>query len=331
MTTEQYKDGGEESIIRKIQKLFDMAKRTRNNDGTSNENQASAAMAKAQELLAKYNLQVHQVEDARIKTGVNAEVEAVREKKKINKSAMYEWSQRLWRTLAEANFCFHWVSEVSEPYNKVDKWTGQKVEKHRYVKRHFVLGREENVIAVEAMGEYLCETIEDLLPYPNNERLSTSAVSWREGCADRLIRRITEQAERAKSEGIPATPENSTASTAIVVRSTYDAEYQANYDFKQGRKGAYAEMQERHAKWDLEWKARQDAIRLAREQETPEQRAARLKAEAKQAEKDARRSERYWDAQQRQQDRKDARKDWNAYHRGGEAGKTINLDKQVKD
>jgi hypothetical protein len=102
------------SLIEKIKKLFAMAQRKTNNDGTSNEAEAAQAMAMAQQLLAKYNLDMRTIQDS---VSADKKAEAVggkREKTQINRSAMYRWQQTFWHELAEANFCFHWVIMVDE-------------------------------------------------------------------------------------------------------------------------------------------------------------------------------------------------------------------------
>lgn len=167
------------SIIEKIKKLFAIGQRRHNNDGSSNEAEAAAAMAKAQDMLTKYNLDLRTVQDATAEKKGAVEG-GKRDQVQIKRSAMYYWQQKFWKAIAEANYCFHWVVDTQEP--RGDRW--------RRVKRHVILGSEVNVTVVQMMGEYLTQTMEDILPYPNNERLSRSAMSWREGCAERLIQRV---------------------------------------------------------------------------------------------------------------------------------------------
>jgi hypothetical protein len=59
---------------------------------------------------------------------------------------------------------------------------------------HIFVGRKANVITAQLMYQYLTQTIEDLVPITNNnERLSRSAMSWKEGCADRLCERLAKR------------------------------------------------------------------------------------------------------------------------------------------
>lgn len=298
-------------LIEKVKKLFAMAQRSKGNDGSSNEAEASAAMAKAQELLAKYNLDIRAIQDSAKRD------EGKREKTKINRSAMYKWQQTFWKALCEANHCFHWVQEANEP---------RKEGKSRWVKRHVILGSEANVTIVQMMGEYLTDTIEQLIPYPNTERLSKSAISWREGCAERLVERIQEKAERMKKEGVKV---DGVQSTALAVRDMVQAEYAANYDSAYG-KGAYArKLQasadweanrlEREAKWALETKKEEERLATL----TP---AQRRKEDERSDREDARWRQRCY----RDQQREASRLDHSAYRAGRSKANDINLDDQLK-
>lgn len=312
-----------DSIIRRIQKLLELAN-TNNND---QEAEASSAMAKVQELLAQHNLDLAIVKDTAVAGGVK-QVEEKREKTKVNRSAMYEWQRELWRTIAEANFCFHWVS--NERTGKLSR-NGDPV----YIKRHTVLGRESNVIAVQMMGEYLCDTIERVLPYANVDRLSRSAISWRKGCAERLMARIQETTEAMKQTVADA------PAGALVLADVFERERAGNYDAQYGE-GAWAKRQARYAEWDRESAERQqeEAQRAAAEQqawnemlasETDEQRTKReakeTKAKAAQQAKDDKENARYY----RRQRKESSKVDWSAFRSGKAAGDEINLSKQVKE
>lgn len=312
-------DERQSSLIEKIKKLFEMANRKTNNDGSSNEAEAAAAMARAQELLTKYNLDMRTIEDTPAKTGgATHRAGGERQKAQVKRSAMYKWQQEFWKRLAEANFCFHWVQKVVE-----FRWG-----KNRKVKRHVILGSAANVIAVEMMGEYLTETIERLVAqvYPKSECLSKAAISWREGCAERLIERIIEKKEEMKRQGF--TSEGVTC-TAIAVQDVEKKEYAANYDAKWGE-GAYARALKRQAEWEAgraerEKRYREDEALLAelRKNETESERKRR-------EEKERREQERAWRRYQREQEREAARLDPHAYSAGRTKANDINLDAQLK-
>lgn len=307
----------DQSIIEKIKKLFALGNRDKN----SNEAEASAAMAKAQELLTKYNLDLKAIQDSAPASAAGAAVTGKRERVHINRSAMYNWQKNFWRALAEANFCWHWVTDARAKTNKGD---------NRWVKRHVILGAEVNVAAVTMMGEYLTEVIERELPYENRERLSKSALSWREGCAERLIERIQAKQEEMKTEGVKS---EGTVSTALAVRNLEEVEYRANYDARYGE-GAWV----RNQKWEAEYeagraaRAEQDRLRWARQdaekaeklaKETSAQKAKREEREQRAAEREARR-------ERRERYKELDRLDYTAYSSGKRAANKINLDDQLK-
>jgi hypothetical protein len=319
--------GIDASIVDKIQKLFAMAERAK-----GNENEAQVAMDKAQELLVKYNLDLATVQEHAKKSGTAADT-GKRDYAKVNRSAMYEWQQQLVNTIATCNFCVHWITTESQEYNKRYSWGMEKA--YRAVKRHKILGREANVAVVLNMVDYLFETIERLLeiPFPNNkDRLSRAAISWRMGVAERLRERIKHKYEEMRQADY-ATQGEQVYSTALAVRRVDEAEEIANYDFRYGQ-GAWLAAQERSKRWEIEYKEKADreaaehAALLA--SETPVQKARREAEERKQAEKDAKASERYWRRYQREQEAREARIDYTAVAAGRKVGDTISLNGQLK-
>lgn len=287
-------------IIRKIQKLLALGKR----GGT--EAEASAAMDLAQELLAKYNLDMAIIDKAVVEGGTVAAPEK-REKTKIDRSAMYKWQQSLCRRIAESNYCWYWVQEVREPKGKPDKYGYQDTRK---VKRHVILGREANVVAVQMMYEYLAETLEDILPYPHVERLSRSALSWREGAAERLAERIEAKAYAMRNPAKDTTAE--VKETGLMLRSVAQSEYVANYDAQYGE-GAHARAIARH-----------EAYKVAE--------ASKPKVELTAAEKakQERANQKYWKQQERQHQQELDRRDHTAYRAGRVAGNEISLQDRLE-
>lgn len=314
----------DQSIIEKIKKLFALANRKTNNDGSSNEAEANAAMESAQRLLAKYNLDLHAVTDSSAPKP-SAPVSGPREKVRINRSAMYRWQREFWRALAEANMCWHWVTEIREEHPR-------RKGKYRTVKRHVVLGSAVNVAAVTAMGEYLTEVMERDLPYPNSERLSNSALSWREGMAERLMERVTARMTNMAAEGFTA--ENGTACTGLAIRNMAEVEHAANYEARHGE-GSWA----RHKQWEVDYAAGEEA-RMARwdrvAQEAINKREAKLaamtpKEREKYAAAEEKKREREWKQYERQQQKEAERLDTAAYEAGRRKANTVNLDSQLND
>lgn len=288
-----------ESVIRKIQKLLALGKR----GGT--EAEASAATDMAMELLAKYNLDMAIIDKAVVEGGTVVAPEK-REKSKIDRSAMYKWQQSLCRRIAESNYCWYWAQDIREPKGKPKNgW-----QDYRTVKRHVILGREANVTAVTFMYEYLVETLESLLPYPHVERLSRSAISWREGAAERLAERIEAKAYAMRNPKVDAT--DTVKETGMMLRSVAQTEYAANYDAQYGV-DAYAKAIARH-----------EAYKVAE--------AAKPKVELTEAEKakQEKANQKYWKQQERQRQQELDRRDHTAYRAGRVVGNEISLQDRLK-
>lgn len=301
MTNEQTKPSND--IIRKIQNLLNLGKR----GGT--EAEAALAMEKAQELLTKYNLDMSTINSTEVEGGT-VKLEEKREKETTSNSAMYEWQQKLCRAICEANYCWYWVSTVYEETGKRLYEGGPKAT--RKVKRHTILGREANVIAVKFMYQYLVDTLEELLPYPNAERLSRAATSWRLGAIDRLIRRIE---QKAYDMAHPKEEATTVAKTfGVATRNLQKSEYEANYDHQYG-KGAYARAVERYNARKAEEAAKVDTRTEAQKR--------------KEEEKQRKASDRYWEKQRREQQRKASRIDIAAYCEGKKVGDSISLQDRI--
>ncbi len=305
-------------IIDKIQKLLRLS-------NSPNETEANLAMQRVQEILAKYNLDMAMVKESAPESQT-AKDAGKRAQTRMKRSAQYEWQRNLWKALAEANFCWHWIVEVFE--GKRGASGGSK----RPVKRHMILGSEANVIAVQMMGEYLEDTMERLLTsvggFTNAERLGRSALSWKAGCAERLIERIEADANRRKQAGDAPASSDAPASTAIVLRNVYQSEFQANYEARHGE-GSWARKLARDARpvrLSASWKREAEKARLAKlAAETPAEKARRERDEAKQQERD----NKWWDNWARKQREKDARIDHRAFDQGRKTANDINLSTQV--
>lgn len=308
----------QDNLIRRIQKLLAVAALH------TDEKESAAAMALVQTILAEYNLDMAIIQD-KAKAAGQSVADEKREKTTINRSAMYEWQQSLAKTIAECNFCFYWVREQPNGTAK-NGW------KTKYVKRHVVLGRESNVMAVTMMLDYLFDTLERLLPYPNTERLSRSAISWRTGAAARLQERIQKQFQESQKRPEPSAD---VPAGAIVLADVYRTEYTKNYDAHWGE-GSYAAAQLRRAEYDNALVERQNAELEARQaleamlaSETPAQRERRLRRQAQDEAKQNAANAKYWERHDRKEQAKSRRTDWSAYAQGEKVGKSINLNKQV--
>lgn len=96
-------------ISDKIRKLMALA------GNNPSEAEAAAAMAKAQELLASYNLDMAQLDQSTAtadRDKRDAMGGGVRLKQKVERSAMFVFQRQLWQALAETNFCVYWATKA---------------------------------------------------------------------------------------------------------------------------------------------------------------------------------------------------------------------------
>lgn len=160
-----------ESVVARIRKLLALARDTR-----GNENESSVAAEKAQSLLAEYNLEMSQI------GGEAKTADATRHKTRTDLQASHDWQVTVMAALARNNFCLHWTESVLA---RRPDGTG----KERWRPRHFLIGRQANIISTTETYAYLVETMERLCPY-DGRRTERSPRSWLQGCADRLAGRL---------------------------------------------------------------------------------------------------------------------------------------------
>ncbi|MHC0067460.1 DUF2786 domain-containing protein [Nostoc sp. UIC 10890] len=175
-----------EKIADKIRKLFALSE-------SSNEAEASAAAAKAQEMLTRHNLSIASLQDW---TPQPLEEEEVRQFKR-----MTSWKFILLSGVCWGNYC----SAITRHY-----YSGSKM---------IILGRKVNIVSTRIQFEYLEQTIERLAKQAQGNRAFRNA--FKLGAANRLVSRILENREQQKSGGIAGTTE-SVAVPAIIVQALYE-------------------------------------------------------------------------------------------------------------
>lgn len=159
-------------VARRVQKLLNLA------NNNPNEAEASSAMAKAQEILVAYNLDMAQV----------GQTQKSRADQRY-KGGLYKWQRSLWEAVANLNFCMYWSTTGTKK--------GQQFE-------HRVLGSYVNVVSTQVMADYLQQAIERLAREWFDQRGDLSSVfareviAYREGLADRISERL--QAKRREQE-----------------------------------------------------------------------------------------------------------------------------------
>jgi hypothetical protein len=140
----------EEKVIERVRKLLALA-------GSSNEHEAAAAAAKAQELLLKYNLSTASVE------GETPTEEAVQKVFTDHDNYSMGWRSTLLSAICAATSC---------------KMVQQKSYQHAFAKRFWIFGKESNVEVAYYLYEYLVKELLRVGPKPSN---TPYAHAWRMG------------------------------------------------------------------------------------------------------------------------------------------------------
>lgn len=303
------------SIIEKVKKLLALAG---NND---NEHQASAATAKAMELLAAYNLDMGVV---------NSASSSARKDNRL-KGGLYKWQRDLWEAISRLNFCMYW------PIKGLARGSSYE---------HRILGRHENVIGAQVMADYLQGTVERLAKeWANDEGFHSvfvkQAIAYREGIAERLVERLNalrnerlaeDRKKEAEAKARATHPAYASSGTSLVLSSVIQSEDDLNNDYIEGLEPGTTSQRRAEAR------ARRDAVivaadaalalRDAQEAADPTLRAARLAAEAA----EQARIDKYWadlKPRYRAETPREARRRMASFGHGYEEGNNIGLDKQI--
>jgi hypothetical protein len=312
-----------DNVIRKITALL-------NTNGCT-EAEAEARLAKAQELLAKHNLDMAIIGKDK-KTGPEARNDTKR------KGGLYSWQRKLWKAVAELNFCY---------YLSVKGLAKGSTYEHR------LIGSQGNVIATEVMARYLQEVIEKLAQTWAKENgygsvFVRDAIAYREGMTARVTMRLAERrqaviteerqkAERAKQE---AARTGDTTGNALTILDIISTEADLNYDYVNdwelgttARQRAEREAYSRKF-WD-EYFAKEKA-QAEWDAAHPEEAAARKAKEAedlrrwteKEAKKEARRKT--TQPRARKLSPEEERAGLYAFRKGHADGAQVGIDQQVK-
>ena len=308
----------QEKVMRQVQAMLNKAASSQFSA------ERDAFMAKAQELMTKHSLTTAAIERNTGKTT------GKREEQKV-KGGFYLWQRRLWRNVAELNFCMHWFQDSWVPNEKgrVLNWDYKdphRVERGYWQKIHRLVGRQVNVAATIALCSHLQDSIEravmEYVHHDKTQHLSSNANAFREGMTDVLVEKISKKFKRRLKEererqNDPERPDSGFG-TAVALLDTIEQEKAGNYDFLHGE-GEYARKLAQEAEWARE-DAKAEAAYTAWAAEHPEE--AKKKEEERQAA--ARRfrgrsgggtSVKYVDA--------------HSYHKGRDAAAKVGLDQQV--
>lgn len=347
----------DQTIINRIKKLMELA--------TRNDNEAEAAVAaeKMNNLLTEHNLSLAEVQAKATVSGSAGDV-GVREKKAHTKAAMYQYQRSLMESLATNNFCMYWVEKRwrADPKGNKARWlydkapglivndsiTSEGMQQGRLVDSHMLLGREENVMAVQVMYDYLTNTMDRLMPYTGMRKRGKEALLWLTGCTERLTGRLTDirwEKERATKKAQEAQAARGEMGL-IRLQDVYTMEDDLNQDYKKGwppgtttanrkaQQDRYKAECEREESLVAQGMSKEDAWYVARGMEPAkpqpkieESEAEKVKRERKQERADQQREQRW-----ARQDHKDEQKrNHPAFQKGDERGGDIGLDTQIRD
>lgn len=318
-----------DAVIRKIEALL-------NTKGCT-EAEATSRIAKAQELMEAYGLE--QAEIGRTGIALNAS-----RKDQRQSGGLYGWQRKLWKGVAELNFCHYITIKGTQ--------RGAKFE-------HRLIGSHANVVSSTMMAQYLQDTIERLAREWSKERSYLSvfvreAIAFREGCTDRIYDRLRarreeiltaarQEEERRKQR--EASAQQGSTSRALTILDVISTEEDFNNDYLHGFDlGTTARERAEH-------KRRQDAAdaeyakRRAEQEEYdrihPEEEAARRKEaeeylaelvaryNKKQAKRETRR--RVVTPRYRKPTPEEERAGLTGYAIGQDAGQKVGIDTQVND
>lgn len=322
--TQQEMDPRElEGIVSRIQKLFKLAER----GGT--EAEAASAAAKAQELLAAYNLDMATVERAGSDSGR-------RETAKVG-GGMYVYERELWRAVAELNFCLHFVTRrraVRTPERRAPDGTLIRRERTYWQHCHNVVGRTVNVQATEHMARYLQQTAERLcreaIHGDQSQFFSSWAVAYREGVVERVIEKLQKRRadmiseerlkeERLRAEATRAARDGVSTSRAVSLTSVTQSERDANFDHLYGEGWSAQRRAEQARRAEARRQAEEAYTRWA--EANPEEARKEAEKARKEAERRSRRGYR-WTA-------RDSRRNSGGFYEGYDAGAGVSIDPQV--
>lgn len=318
LTEEQVK------IVQKVEKLLALANRKKGNEA-----EAAAAAAKAQEMLAAYNIDMAMVEQGSGTSGRREEVK--------HKGGTYLYQRDLWRAVAELNFCLYWTSSrwASRKAMRKNYW-GEKVEETVWhiQHQHRIVGRTVNVTLTKTMAGYLEQAIERIvmerLGDDNTQRFSRWAVSYRKGAAARIIEKVqdrrdeleAEEARKAREAQHAAERAGVSTATTLTIADVRKSERDANMDHIYGEGWSARQREER----------RLAAIAAAEAEAAYAKWAAENPEEARKEEKKRQEeSDRYWARRTGRGRRSTANDnvDSSAYWAGYDAAEKIGIDPQT--
>ncbi len=327
MSTAAERDAEVEGIVRKVQKLLSLAAKN------GNEAEAASAAAKAQELLAAYNLDLSTIEQASGDTGKREDARV--------RGGMYVYEREMWEAIAQLNFCFYFTLRLRHKTERKDRH-GFPRTTYGWRFEHKIIGRVVNTTSTKVLGQYLQGTVAA-------SAVAGRIVAYREGMSDRVGEKLAERrrhlmseeakkAAKLEADARRAARAGVSTATTLTLVDVAKSEEAANYDFMHGD-GAWARKQQAEAEWEAGWEKRR-AARAAAERaaeaeyarwaeanpEEAKKEAARVRANERAAE---RRASRGGGRRYRASTDRERRQSSSYYVSGYDKGDSISLEPQV--
>ncbi len=166
-------------IVDTIRKLLALSE-------SANEHEAAAAAEKAQELLARHNIDLFEVEDVKEEQPVE---------RGSSETRSQVWRRYIYGAIGKMYFCKYYYDTIERPFSKSTRG---------FVLRdlHVFTGQSHNIDVAKMVAAYLCATVMRLANegshnYPRQERARYKK-SFHNACTFRLRQRIGERVEHTK-------------------------------------------------------------------------------------------------------------------------------------
>jgi hypothetical protein len=244
----------DEKILNRVTKLLALA-----NDKGATEHEAALALEKAYAILAEHNLTMDAVQ------GKGGHAGEKREEQQTSTNWSENYYLDIWNAVAQLNACFfqYWRPNPKKRETKM-----------------YVFGRESNVVMTTTMADYLCQTMRRLSREAAKEAGRKDYAftnTYLMGMGSRLVDRVNELRHAARA-GTAKGSETGTNLPALA--GFYDNEYNENYKAKYGI-DLNEERAKRHAERAANPVTTAAPIPAPAKPETEEERAKRLKEQAR--------------------------------------------------
>jgi hypothetical protein len=240
------------AILDKVAKAL---KRTEDRGCTPEEAQSAAEFV--QRLLQEHNLTLSMIGD-----DDQGESPATREKRQLDRRAMYRYQRDLMAALAETHFCLHRVKESWSDDTASEAERARANYVNRRTKRHILVGREVNVEVTVSMYDYLTRALSDEATSAGYDVRSSSGKVFLDGAVERVAERLQERRRAAEAESRQTRDSrpagNGSHTELMVLEDVYGSESDLNNDTLNGYSlGTTAQRRRDHQIQRLQQEARE--------------------------------------------------------------------------